>query len=488
MALTAISPLDGRYTAQVQSLAPYFSEEALIHYRVCIELTWLVTLSERPELPHVRPLTPPERQLLATWVTTFDNEQAQRVKAIEATIGHDVKAVEYYLKERFQDTTLEDVREWVHFCCTSEDISNLAYALMLRDGLRHGWLPLAQQLVQTVATLAREHSTTPLLTRTHGQPASPSTIGKELAVFVYRWQRQLQHLAHATYLGKCNGAVGSYNAHSVAYPEAPWEEISRHFVESLGLTWNPLTTQIEPHDYMAELFHILLLFHTITIDFARDMWSYISLGYFRQAVHSHEVGSSTMPHKVNPIHFENAEANLGLSNAMLHHLATTLPTSRLQRDLTDSSTLRNIGSAFGYAVVALHALLHGLSQVAVDPETLAADLDTCWEVLAEAVQTVMRKHGCAQPYEQLKALTRGHAITREEMHAFIRSLELPTDEKARLLQLTPATYTGRASHLVRYMGLSSSAATESLMSQRLPRSLRYSLLSPGRTPEDTGNS
>jgi adenylosuccinate lyase len=329
---------------------------------------------------------------------------------------------------------------------------------------------------------------TPLLTRTHGQPASPSTIGKELAVFVYRWRRQLQHLAHATYLGKCNGAVGSYNAHSVAYPEAPWEEISRHFVESLGLTWNPLTTQIEPHDYMAELFHILLRFHTITIDFARDMWSYISLGYFRQAVHSHEVGSSTMPHKVNPIHFENAEANLGLSNAMLHHLATTLPTSRLQRDLTDSSTLRNIGSAFGYAVVALHALLHGLSQVAVDPETLAADLDTCWEVLAEAVQTVMRKHGCAQPYEQLKALTRGHAITREEMHAFIRSLELPTDEKARLLQLTPATYTGRASHLVRYMGLSSSAATESLMSQRLPRSLRYSLLSPGRTPEDTGNS
>jgi len=452
MALTSISPLDGRYAAQVQSLAPYFSEAALIRYRVQVELAWLVTLSERPELPHIRPLTPSERQLVEMWVTTFDSEQAQRVKALEATIGHDVKAVEYYLKERCQGTTLEDMREWVHFCCTSEDITNLAYAMLLRDGLHHGWLPLAQQLVQTVATRAEAHSATALLTRTHGQPASPSTIGKELAVFVYRWQRQLQHLAHATYLGKCNGAVGSYNAHTVAYPEAPWEEISRHFVESFGLTWNPLTTQIEPHDYMAELFHILLRFHTITIDFARDMWSYISLGYFRQAAHSHEVGSSTMPHKVNPIHFENAEANLGLSNTLLHHLATTLLTSRMQRDLTDSSTLRNIGSAFGYAVVALHALLHGLTRVTVDTETLYADLDTCWEVLAEAVQTVMRKHGYAQPYEQLKALTRGHAITQEELHAFIRSLDLPEDEKAPLLRLTPATYTGRASHLVQYMG------------------------------------
>jgi adenylosuccinate lyase len=451
MPLTSISPLDGRYAVQVQSLASYFSEEALIYYRVRVELAWLVTLSEQPELSHVRALTPGERQLLATWVTTFDSEQAQRVKAIEATIGHDVKAVEYYLKERCQGTTLEDMREWVHFCCTSEDITNLAYALILKEGLRYGWLPHAQQLTQAVATLAAAHSTTAMLTRTHGQPASPSTMGKELAVFVSRWQRQLQHLEHATYLGKCNGAVGSYNAHTMAYPEAPWEEISRHFVESLGLTWNPLTTQIEPHDYMAELFHILLRFHTITIDFARDMWSYISLGYFRQAAHRHTVGSSTMPHKVNPIHFENAEANLGLSNALLHHLATTLPTSRLQRDLTDSSTLRNIGSAFGYAVVALHALLHGLMQVAVDPETLAADLDTSWAVLAEAVQTVMRKHGCAQPYEQLKTFTHGRAITREEIQAFIRALELPEDEKARLLRLTPATYTGRASQLVRHM-------------------------------------
>ena len=452
MALTSISPLDGRYAAQVQSLAPYFSEEALIYYRIRVELAWLVTLSEQPELPHIRALTSGERQLLATWVTTFDSEQAQQVKAIEATIGHDVKAVEYYLKERCQGTTLEDMREWVHFCCTSEDITNLAYALILKEGLRHSWLPRAQHLIQAVATLAAAHSATAMLTRTHGQPASPSTLGKELAVFVYRWQRQLQHLAHTTYLGKCNGAVGSYNAHTVAYPEAPWEEISRHFVEGLGLTWNPLTTQVEAHDYMAELFHILLRFHTITIDFARDMWSYISLGYFRQAAHRHEVGSSTMPHKVNPIHFENAEANLGLSNALLHHLATTLPTSRLQRDLTDSSTLRNIGSAFGYAVVALHALLHGLTQVAVDPDALAADLDTSWEVLAEAVQTVMRKHGCAQPYEQLKALTRGHAITREELHAFIRSLELPAEAQTRLLRLTPATYTGRAGQLVRYMG------------------------------------
>lgn len=451
MTLIAISPLDGRYAADVQDLVPYFSEWALIRARLQVEIAWLVLLSERPECPQVRGLSPAERQRLQDWLGAFDVEQAQRVKAIEATVRHDVKAVEYYLKTRMQETSLADLSEWVHFCCTSEDITNLAYALLLKEGLQQTWLPLAQRLVQTVAVLAEEHAALPMLTRTHGQPASPSTVGKELAVFVCRWQRQLQLLAGATFLGKCNGAVGSYNAHAIAYPEAPWEAISRTFVERLGLTWNPLTTQIEPHDWMAELFHTLLRFHTVTLDFVRDMWAYISLGYWRQAAVASEVGSSTMPHKVNPIHFEHAEANLGLSNALLQHLAATLPVSRLQRDLTDSSTLRNVGTAFGHAVVALQATLHGLAQIAVDAETLQADLDTAWDVLAEAVQTLMRKWAHAQPYEQLKALTRGHRVSRDSLQAFIAALELPAEDKARLVQLTPATYTGRASQLVHYM-------------------------------------
>lgn len=451
MSLMSVSPLDGRYAARVEALSPYFSEWALIRYRFRIEVAWLAMLSERCEFPHVRPMSAAEQQCLQDWVATFDVQQAQRVKEIEAAIRHDVKAVEYYLKERLQGTSLADLREWVHFCCTSEDITNLAYALMLKEGTQHGWLPLAQRLVDAVATLAETHRDLPMLTRTHGQSASPSTVGKELAVFVYRWQRQLQHLERATYLGKCNGAVGSYNAHTIAYPNAPWEEISRTFVEGLGLTWNPLTTQIESHDAMAELFHILLRFQSITMNFVRDMWSYIALGYFRQAVRRHEVGSSTMPHKVNPIDFENAEANLGLSHALLQHLATTLPISRLQRDLTDSSTLRNIGSAFGYAVVACHSALRGLAQVAVDEEALQVDLDTAWEVVAEAVQTVMRKWGHAQSYEQGKNLTRGRTVTREVLHAFIEGLDLPADDKARLLQLTPATYTGRARQLLCYI-------------------------------------
>ena len=451
MSLTALSPLDGRYASQAQALSPYFSEWALIRARLQVEIAWLTTLSARPELPHIRPISDVEQQLLADWVATFDIQQAQHVKAIEATTGHDVKAVEYYLKDRLAETSLADIREWAHFCCTSEDISNLAYARLLKEGMEAEWLPMAQRLAHAVGALAEAHRELPMLTRTHGQPASPSTLGKELAVFVWRWQRQLRHLQQMAYLGKCNGAVGSYNAHVVAYPDAPWEDISRTFVERLGLTWNPLTTQIEAHDAMAELFHTLIRFNTIAINFARDMWLYISLGYFRQAVRPHEVGSSTMPHKVNPIHFENAEANLGLSNALLQHLAANLPISRLQRDLTDSSTLRNIGSAFGYSIVALHALLQGLEHLAVDAAALAADLDNAWEVLAEAVQTIMRKCGQAQPYEQLKAVTRGCAVTRETMQAFIRRLDLPDAEKARLLDLTPATYTGRASQLVRHL-------------------------------------
>jgi adenylosuccinate lyase len=458
MSLTAVSPLDGRYYTQVQALAPYFSEYALMRYRLQVEIAWLTLLAERPELPEVRAMSEAEQQLLQHWLTTFDTTEAQQIKAIEATTRHDVKAVEYYLKARLRSTSLADLCEWVHFGCTSEDISNLAYALLLKDGIRQVWLPLAQRLIHCVAALAQAHAAEPMLTRTHGQPASPSTLGKELAVFVSRWQRQLHHLEQATYLGKCNGAVGSYNAHAIAYPGVPWEDLSRTFVERLGLTWNPLTTQIEAHDFMAELFHILLRFHTIAINFSRDMWAYISLGYFRQAVVEYAVGSSTMPHKVNPIHFENAEANLGLSNTLLQYLAGTLPISRLQRDLTDSSTLRNIGSACAYAVVALHSLLEGLAQVSVDREALQADLDTAWEVLAEAIQTVMRKCGHALPYEQLKNLTRGRTVSREDIRAFVESLTLPADDKARLLALTPTTYTGLASQLVRYIHTDGSAA------------------------------
>lgn len=431
MSLTSLSPLDGRYRDLAQPLSPYFSEWALIHYRTRVEITWLIALSECAAIPHARPLSAAERQLLQSWIETFSLEDAQRIKKIEHTIGHDVKAVEYDLKNRLRQTSLRDFREWVHFGCTSEDITNLAYSLMLKDGVRDGWAPLARQLTQAVADMAQNHAGTSMLSHTHGQPASPTTLGKELAVFVYRWRRQLDQLSHLVYLGKFNGAVGAYNAHAIAYPDAPWEDISRRFVEGLGLSWNPLTTQIEPHDHMAECFHLLMRFHTIVIDFARDMWGYISRSYFRLAAHTAEVGSSTMPHKVNPIRFENAEANLQLSHTLLAHLAGTLPISRLQRDLTDSSTLRNIGAAFGHAVVGLNALIDGLAQLAVDPEAISADLNTAWEVLGEAIQTVMRKHGLPHPYEQLKTLTRGQTITRGDLHAFIQRLELPCDDKTR---------------------------------------------------------
>jgi adenylosuccinate lyase len=342
------------------------------------------------------------------------------------------------------------LQEFVHFCCTSEDINNLAYALMLKDAVQHEWLPLARRLTDEVFALAEAHAGTAMLTHTHGQPASPSTLGKELAVFVGRWQRQLSLVARQEYLGKFNGAVGSFNAHTVAYPDAPWPEISRWFVERLGLTWNPLTTQIEPHDYMAELFHAVIRFNTITLDFDRDMWSYISLGYFRQKVVASEVGSSTMPHKVNPIDFENSEANLGLSTALFEHLATKLPVSRLQRDLSDSSALRNVGPAFGHALVALRSALRGISRVAVDHDALERALDGEWEVLGEALQTVMRRVGHPGAYEQMKELTRGTAVTQKALDRFIRSLGLPEEDEQRLLALTPSTYTGRAAELVRF--------------------------------------
>jgi adenylosuccinate lyase len=392
-----------------------------------------------------------EKDLLRSLLSGFDEQQAQRVKEIEGETNHDVKSVEYYLKEKIRGTSLEALQESVHFCCTSEDISNLAYALMLKEGIKEVWIPEAQQLIHGVTSLALSTKDTPMLTRTHGQPASPSMIGKELAVFVYRWKRQLEQIENRAFLGKFNGAVGSYNAHAIAYPDAPWEAVSRSFIEGLGLTMNPLTTQIESHDFMAELFHNLMRFNSVTINFDRDMWSYISLGYFRQRVVDREVGSSIMPHKVNPIDFENSEANLGVSNGLLGHLASTLPISRMQRDLTDSSTLRNIGPAIGHALLGLRSTLRGLGRVQVDENALRRDLADAWEVLAEAVQMVMRKAGFENPYERMKALTRGTAITREEMQSFINGLDLPAEDRERLLALTPEAYTGIATELVKHI-------------------------------------
>jgi adenylosuccinate lyase len=451
MTLKAVSPLDGRYASQTAGLGDFFSEYALIRYRVRVEIEWLIVMSEHPEIADVRAFTPDEIGLLHAWIETFDEEQARRVKEIERTTRHDVKAVEYYLRERMDGTSLEDAGAFVHFFCTSEDINNLSYAMMLRDGIAQEWRPLAERLVSEVTALAEAMSGIAMLSRTHGQPATPSTMGKEFAVFAYRWQRQLAQLSRAEYLGKFNGTVGNYNAHLAAYPDAPWEEISRALVHRLGLTYNPLTIQIEPHDYMAELFHNLIRFNTITLDFARDVWQYISLGYFRQKVVKGEAGSSVMPHKVNPIDFENSEANMGLSNALLEHLAVKLPISRLQRDLTDSSALRNVGVGIGHSLMGLKSALQGLSRLQVDAAAMQADLDDAWEVLAEPVQTVMRKVGMKDAYERLKDLTRGAEITQEDIRVFVQNLGLPPEDEARLLALTPATYIGLAEKLAKEM-------------------------------------
>jgi adenylosuccinate lyase len=448
MSLAALSPLDGRYEAQAAPLAQHLSELALIRCRVQVEIEWLLLMAERPEISDVRTLTAPEQDLLRSLIAHFDEAEGNRVREIERTTRHDVKAVEYYLRERLEETTIRDIVGFVHFCCTSEDINNLAYALMLKGAIQQEWLPAAQRLMDGVAALALSTRDVSMLSRTHGQPASPSTLGKEMAVFVHRWKRQTGQIAATEYLGKFNGAVGAYNTHLLAYPDAPWLEISQAMVERLGLTWNPITTQIEPHDYIAELFHALMRFNNITLDFARDAWSYISLGYFRQRVVQSEVGSSTMPHKVNPIDFENAEANLGISNAVLDHLASKLAISRLQRDLTDSSALRNVGIAIGHSHVALQSALRGLGRLDVDATAIREDLENTPEVLAEAVMTVMRRVGYSDAYEQLKAFSRGSAITQAQLQAFIGGLELPPADKDRLLRLTPADYTGMASQLV----------------------------------------
>ncbi len=451
MSLLSISPLDGRYEPQTQGMAAEFSEWALIRYRVQVEVEWLRLMAERPEIPAVRSLTDAENARLTALVTDFDEAEAGRVKEIEAVTRHDVKAIEYYLKEKLDGTGMDDVKEFVHFCCTSEDINNLAYGQMLRHGIQEQWLPLAEQLVARVSALAEATRALPMLARTHGQAASPTTLGKELAVFVRRWQRQLLQVRKADYLGKFSGAVGNYNAHLAVYPHAPWEEIARTLVTRLGLTHNPLTTQIEPHDYIAEIAHRLMRFNTITLGFDQDIWAYVSLGYFKQRVVAGEVGSSTMPHKVNPINFENSEANMGISTALLSHLALKLLVSRMQRDLTDSSTLRNLGTAVGHSVVALQSALRGVTGLEVNPDALRRDLEHAWEVLAEPIQTVMKAAGFADAYEQLKALTRGAGITQEALQAFVQTLDLPPDDKARLLAMTPETYIGMAPELVRHL-------------------------------------
>lgn len=450
--MSALSPLDGRYGRQLEGFARGFSEAALVQARLEVEVEWLLWLAERPEIPELEPVGPELAATFRRWVTDFDEEDMGRVKAIEARTNHDVKAVEYFLKERLAELGFGSRSEFVHFGCTSEDINNLAYALMIRRGLDQAWWPLADALVAGVWELAEATAAQPMLAHTHGQPATPTTLGKELAVFVARWRRQLAAIRGVEFLGKFSGAVGTFGAHTAAYPEVDWPAVSRQFVARLGFTWSPLTTQIEPHDYLAELFHALVRFNTIVLDFCRDMWSYISLSYLRQRTVAGEVGSSTMPHKVNPIDFENAEANVGLSNALLEHLASKLMVSRLQRDLSDSSALRNVGVALGYSGLALRSAARGLQRVAPDPDAMAADLDGQWEVLAEAIQTVMRRYGLANPYERLKDLTRGATVTQEDIHRFVTGLGLPPDAESALLKLTPATYTGLAEYLVTFAG------------------------------------
>jgi adenylosuccinate lyase len=444
-ALSAVSPIDGRYGGKTEALRGIFSEFGLIKRRVLVEVRWLQCLAEHPGIEEVPTLSAGANRLLEELLGQFDEVDARRIKDIEATTNHDVKAVEYFIKERFSgNAELEAVSEFVHFACTSEDINNLSHALMLRDGMREVLLPAMNEVVDALVALAKSTSEAPMLSRTHGQTASPSTMGKEIANVVARLRRQLAQLESTEYLGKINGAVGNYNAHLSAYPEVDWQANAEAFVTGLGLTWNPYTTQIEPHDYMAELFDATARFNTILIDFDRDVWGYISLGYFKQKTIAGEVGSSTMPHKVNPIDFENSEGNLGLANAVFQHLSAKLPISRWQRDLTDSTVLRNMGVGAGYSLIAYQASLKGIGKLQLNDSRLAQDLDTSWEVLAEPIQTVMRRHGIEQPYEKLKELTRGQDMSREVIQAFVASLDLPDEARERLLELTPANYIGNA--------------------------------------------
>ena len=443
--LTAISPVDGRYGSKTEALRPYFSEYGLIRHRVLVEVRWLQALAAHEQIAEVPAFSADANQLLESLITDFSESDAARIKEIERTTNHDVKAVEYFLKEKVADNAeINKVNEFIHFACTSEDINNLAYGLMLKGGRDEVLIPQLAQINQTITALAHEYAEDSLLSRTHGQAASPSTVGKEMANVAARLNRQIEQIKAVEVFGKINGAVGNYNAHYCAYPEVNWPEFAQNFVESLGLQWNPYTTQIEPHDYIAEMFDANCRYNTVLIDFCRDVWSYISLGHFKQKVIAGEVGSSTMPHKVNPIDFENAEGNLGIANAVMTHLAQKLPVSRLQRDLTDSTVLRALGVGLGHSMIAYQSALKGINKLELNEASIAAELDANWEVLGEAVQTVMRRHGIEKPYEKLKALTRGRRINADDMAEFIDTLELPDAVKEQLHSLTPANYLGNA--------------------------------------------
>ena len=444
-ALTAISPVDGRYGSKVSVFREIFSEYGLIRNRVTVEIRWLQKLAAHPEVKEVPAFSAEANAVLDRLVREFSLEDAERIKEIERTTNHDVKAVEYFIKETIAEVPeLHAVTEFVHFACTSEDINNLSHALMLREGLDHGLLPAMERVTDKLAQLAHDHARQPMLSRTHGQTASPTTVGKELANWVHRLRRQLKQIRETELLGKINGAVGNYNAHLSAYPDIDWALNAKEFIESLGLDWNPYTTQIEPHDYIAELYDAIARFNTILIDLDRDIWGYISLGYFKQKTVEGEVGSSTMPHKVNPIDFENSEGNLGIANALFSHLSAKLPISRWQRDLTDSTVLRNLGVGFAHSLIAYEATLKGLGKLEINPARLDEDLDHAWEVLAEPIQTVMRRYNIEKPYEKLKALTRGKAMTPEVIKNFVETLDIPEQAKTELMALTPGNYIGNA--------------------------------------------
>ncbi|MGV0035052.1 MAG: adenylosuccinate lyase [Candidatus Azotimanducaceae bacterium WSBS_2022_MAG_OTU7] len=447
--LTAVSPIDGRYARHTRVLRERLSEYGLIKFRVLVELRWFQCLASEAGIPELPSLSEQQSKAIDGLIDSFNVEDASQVKAIEATTNHDVKAVEYLVKEKLSAIDgLAPYIEFVHFACTSEDINNLAHGLILQGAMQTSIEPLMKAVIDAIAELAKEHAATPMLSRTHGQVASPTTMGKELANVVARLKRQLQTVQSTPLLGKINGAVGNYNAHVAAYPDVDWLSLSEQFVTHLGLTWNPYTTQIEPHDYIAELFQAISRFNTILLDFDRDIWSYISIGYFKQKKVEGETGSSTMPHKVNPIDFENSEGNLGLANAVLGHLAEKLPVSRWQRDLTDSTVLRNVGVGLSYCLIAYNASLKGIGKLELNEEALAKDIEKSWEILAEPIQTIMRKHGITEPYEKLKAMTRGQSLSRERIVTLVDELDLPPSVKKDILSLTPANYIGEAQKLV----------------------------------------
>ena len=449
-ALNALSPIDGRYGSKVDALRPHFSEYGLIHRRLQVEIEWLKALAAEPKLGEIAPFSAPTVAQLDGLVKNFSEADAAEVKAIEATTNHDVKALEYWIKEKVGgNPEVARVAEFIHFACTSEDINNLSHALMLNAGRQGVMLPMLDKVIARIRELAHQYADMPMMCRTHGQPATPSTVGKEMANVVYRLQRGRERIAAVSLLGKINGAVGNYNAHTVAYPDLDWEAFCKKFVESLGLEFNPYTIQIEPHDAMAELYDAFARVNTILVDFNRDVWGYISLGFFKQKTKAGEIGSSTMPHKVNPIDFENSEGNLGLANAILKHLSEKLPISRWQRDLTDSTVLRNMGVGLGYTLLAYDSCLRGLSKLEADPAKMLADLDANWELLAEPIQTVMRRYAVPQAYEKLKELTRGNRVTRQGMQEFVSSLDIPAEARQQLLALTPWGYTGKAAELAK---------------------------------------